>query len=345
MQMQTLQPENRKKRRLAYWLIMGGGGAARTLIEPNFISPSVTFSGAQAVGVEATGLTGAGWQTFGSNVPRFVAPNGGLLIGGQRTNLLTTARAPATETVTVTAAAHTLSFIGTGSIALSGAATGTLAGTGASNRVTLTFTPSAGSLTLTVSGSVTLPQLELGSFASTPILPPVGSPGASTRGGDIVTAPLSSLGVSSNGACTVLWRGAFDVTNIGTAQTIVAVQQDGTDTSRYNLQLSASGVPQVLRVTAGVNAIANFTGSPHTPGAVLRAGMCIDGAGRVAGVFEGYNSGAALAVTGGPTNSLTTLHCGSSTTGARPMWGTVERLQVLPRVVSDAELAALVATF
>jgi hypothetical protein len=40
------------------------------------------------------------------------------------------------------------------------------------------------------------PQLELGPAASTPILPPVGTPGASTRGADVVTATLASLGVS-----------------------------------------------------------------------------------------------------------------------------------------------------
>jgi hypothetical protein len=40
------------------------------------------------------------------------------------------------------------------------------------------------------------PQLELGPAASTPILPPVGTPGASTRGADVVTASLASLGVS-----------------------------------------------------------------------------------------------------------------------------------------------------
>jgi hypothetical protein len=40
------------------------------------------------------------------------------------------------------------------------------------------------------------PQLEIGPDASTPILPPAGTPGPSTRGADIVTATLASLGIS-----------------------------------------------------------------------------------------------------------------------------------------------------
>ena len=282
------------------------------------------------------------WQTYGADVPRFVLPQGRLLIEAQRTNLFTTARAPATETVTVTAAAHTLSFIGTGNVTLSGVATGTLAGTGVNDRVTLTFTPTAGSLTLTVAGSITLPQLELGPFASTPILPPVGTPGAATRGTDILTAPLSALGIADNGACAVLWRGVFSATNLGTQQSIASVE-DGSN-NRYEIRLGAAGIPEIIRVTAAAPSSANFGGVAPTPGDTIRAGMSIDGAGRLAGVVVGYNSGAALAVTGGPTSGLTTFRHGTSQTGAaRAMWGETHTLTVLPRVLSDAELQAAVA--
>lgn len=82
-------------------------------------------------------------------------------------NLLANTDAMATQSVTVSAVAHTLSFTGTGTVTLSGASTaGPLVGTGAGNRVSLTFTPTAGSLTMTVTGSVTFGQLELGAFAT-----------------------------------------------------------------------------------------------------------------------------------------------------------------------------------
>ena len=81
-------------------------------------------------------------------------------------NLLVSTAALSTQAATVTAAAHTLSFYGTGSVTLTGASTaGPLVGTGVGDRVTLTFTPSAGSLTLTVAGSVTSAQLVAGSAA------------------------------------------------------------------------------------------------------------------------------------------------------------------------------------
>lgn len=80
-----------------------------------------------------------------------------------RINKLTATDVLSTQSVTLPAASHILSFTGTGTITLSGTSTaGPLVGTGAGDRVSLTFTPTVGSLTLTVSGSVTLAQLESG---------------------------------------------------------------------------------------------------------------------------------------------------------------------------------------
>jgi hypothetical protein len=106
-------------------------------------------------GNHATQATTASRPTYGINP-----------ITGTR-NLLLATDTMATQSRTVTAAAHTLSFTGTGTVTLTGASTaGPLVGTGAGNRVSLTFTPTAASLTMTVSGSVTFAQLELGSTAT-----------------------------------------------------------------------------------------------------------------------------------------------------------------------------------
>lgn len=103
--------------------------------------------------------------TFGAGELR--RTDKGLLVEGARTNLFLNSLVGETQSITVTAAAHTLSFYGTGTITLSGVSTdGPLVGTGAGQRVTLTFTPTAGSLTLTVSGTVEYVQLEVGAFAS-----------------------------------------------------------------------------------------------------------------------------------------------------------------------------------
>jgi len=107
------------------------------------------------VGNHAVAPTDAARPTYG------IEPKGG------RRNLLLATDTLATQSLTVTAVAHTLAFTGTGTVTLSGASiAGPLIGTGASNRVSLTFTPTAASLTLTVVGSVTLGQLELGSSAT-----------------------------------------------------------------------------------------------------------------------------------------------------------------------------------
>jgi hypothetical protein len=106
-------------------------------------------------GFHATQSTTASRPTYG------IVPLGG------RRNLLLATDTMATQSLTVTAVAHTLAFTGTGTVTLTGASiAGPLVGTGASNRVSLTFTPTAASLTLTVAGSVTLAQLELGSTAT-----------------------------------------------------------------------------------------------------------------------------------------------------------------------------------
>ena len=91
----------------------------------------------------------------------------GYLAEAARTNLVLNSAVGVTQTTpTLTAAAHTLSFKGTGSVTCTGGFVGTLVGTGANNRVTLTVTATAAPATLTVTGSVTEMQLEAGAFAS-----------------------------------------------------------------------------------------------------------------------------------------------------------------------------------
>lgn len=136
-----------------------------------------------------------------TNVPALSFSNGvpnGFLSEEAATNLLGVTETPATQTVTVGAGQHTLSFYGTGEVVLSGVGTGTLTGTGEANdRVTLTFTATAGSLTLTVTGAPKKWQLETGAQA-TSYFPNAGAVGTTaTRAKDNVTISDVAIALSS----------------------------------------------------------------------------------------------------------------------------------------------------
>ena len=137
-----------------------------------------------ATRVDSAGLI----ESVAINVPRLdYPPLGGcpsILVEPLRTNLVFPSATLTTQTRTVTAVAHTLSFYGTGTIVLSGVHIATLTGTGANDRVTLTFTPTAGSLILTVAGTVTNAQLEAGSNA-TSYIPTVAA--TVTRTADVIS--------------------------------------------------------------------------------------------------------------------------------------------------------------
>jgi hypothetical protein len=309
------------------------------LISPGALVAPLTLSRAQ-VSAFSTALApdGVTWAEFGADVPRFNAAGRRLLIEGQRTNLMTTARAPATETVTVTAAAHVLSFVGTGSITLSGVATGTLSGTGATTRVFLSFTPTAGALTLTVAGSVALAQLELGAFASTPILPPAGSPAASTRGTDTLTAPLAALGIGGNGACTLL----MSATHTAAIQNALLSVSDGTNNNRLTLRTTLAGNAFVLegRIAATPIAAVTQVGNPVALGSPWRAALILpgDGSARCVGT-----AGSTAVLTGGPTSGLSLLRVGSAE-GSFVMFGEVAGLSALPVALSDDDAQSRLAS-
>jgi hypothetical protein len=320
----------------------GSAGAVVLSFLEGVMPAGLTFSRASG----ATDFTPTGQlETLAQNAPRFdfhpttLQPRG-LMIERPRTNLLLNAATLATQTVTVTAVAHTLSFYGTGSVTLSGAASGVLNGTGAfPSRATLTFTPTAGSLTVTVSGSVTFANLEAGGFASS-FIPTTTV--AATRATDLCLAPdLAALGfnpqegtvyaefeplaVPVSGNFPTLWQA-----DAGNAANRIGAYYSAGPGQRLNMIMSSGGVAQ------------GDTSSPNSYllGAVNKSAVAWATNDR-AGCLNGgtvMTDLTAIIPTG-----LTTFRCGTGATGAEPLNGWLRRLIYTPARLPNAQLQALTA--
>jgi hypothetical protein len=257
----------------------------------------------------------------------------GYLAEGARTNLVLNSLIDgtdfSTQSVNVTAVAHTLSFYGTGTITLSGASTaGPLVGTGVyPQRVSLTFTPTAASLTLTVTGSCKFVQLEVGSFASS-FIPTAGA--SVTRNADVLTYPVSGNASASVGSAyaevSTFWTGTT---------TAIAVAFD----TGNNLPLYVGGAaPTTIYTADGVNAVTKTGLSSMATGLRKRASsyggstqlITGDGLDPQSGTFDGAMASTAIAV-------------GCGTGAGNPWFGTIRNVRIYQTQLSAAQLQAVTA--
>lgn len=168
----------------------------------------------------------------------------------------------ATQSVTLSATAYTMSFYGTGSVVISGGHSATVAGTGNFPvRTTYTFTPSAGSSTFTVSGDVKYAQIELGSIATSFI--PTGASTA-TRNADAVSMTGTNFSSWYNSsASTLVARGfgqvtanAFTSLNDGTTANELIIGGVSSKGTAYAL---ASLTTQIFSQPANVTANTSYS--------------------------------------------------------------------------------------
>jgi hypothetical protein len=257
--------------------LSSGRVGGRPALQLNFLSGTldsrITFTrGSTATFVGSNGLI----QSAAINAPRFdydpvtLAPRG-LLIEEARTNLLLNSPisgvALPTQSVTVTAVPHTISFYGTGTITLSGVSVATVVGAGAyPNRQTLTFTPTAGVLVCTVVGLVQFAQLEVGSFA-TSFIPTAGTTAA--RSADVASMTgtnFSSWYNAAEGTVVSTWNAigysnANIVTCISDSGTTNLIQQFLQSSTNARFSVRTLGVDQASLdatvTTTAVNRLAS----------------------------------------------------------------------------------------
>lgn len=263
--------------------------------------------------------------SFASGAPRIT--DKGLLVEEARTNLLLNSAALSTQSVTVAAVAHTLSFRGTGTVTLSGVSTaGPLVGTGTNNTVSLTFTPTAGTLTLTVTGSVTNANLEAGAFP---------------------TSWIATTGASATRAADVLKIVATNLVPLaaGTIYFESAGPPWGNDlTDHYMLDWAATS-EGLARFVSGVISLHDGTGyrtliSYQTAGLAAKYAISYGGS----AVNASLNGAAVVNATfDGSMASNAEAYIGCSTSGVFQWDAYIRKVILYPRAFSDAELQAATA--
>lgn len=242
------------------------------------------------------------------------------------TNLLLNSTTLSTQSPTVTAVAHTLSFWGTGTITLSGASTaGPLVGTGANNRVTLNFTPAAGALTCTVTGTVSNAQLEISSSIATSYIPTYAA--TATRAADNYKVTPAQINYSSTAGT---WWIEAEIKRFGGNDTLIGCAPSS------NSPLFASHVNQFGFYDGNIFYTAAAGGSTLGVHKVACAFASADRALTTNGNAPTLNTAAGTALLTG--NTL--LGVGSIPTGIGTNFSTnwIRKVKYLPRRQSNAEL-------
>jgi hypothetical protein len=182
---------------------------------------------------------------------------------------------------------------------------------------------------------IALPQIEEGGFESSPILPPIGVPGVTTRFSDILTGPLSSLGISANGNCTLVGTFMLPQAAVGTNGALMQID-GGSDGNRYIIFNPAGTNTLVGHATVAFTPVIGGARS-FTPGTPFKVAMCVNN-GRFSYSVDG---GTVEVVTGGLTSGFNTLRLFNVVNVDRPSFGYTTRLSYLPRPIADADLQAL----
>jgi|688.fasta_scaffold01708_23 hypothetical protein len=258
----------------------------------------------------------------------------GLLIEESRTNLVFPSETLTTQTRTVTAVAHTLSFYGTGTVVLSGVAIATVTGTGAyPTRTTLIFTPTAGSLILTVTGSVTQAQLEAGAFP-TSYIPTTTA--ALTRSADVCSITGSAFTGMYNATEGTLISGGLIASLAGSNRGMWGINNNtGSHGFLTYYDASLVGVGTQSRNTTATTLLPTFANSANTS---FKRGLAYyTGGGSISTNGASVTNTAAVI----STQTMLTLQIGSMLGGSFYWSGHLASIRYYKKRLSNAKLQTL----
>jgi hypothetical protein len=287
-------------------------------------------------------------QTAGANTPRFdhnpaTGESLGLLIEEARTNLLLNSETLATQSVTVTAAAHTLSFYGTGTVTLSGTHSATVVGTGAfPTRTTLTFTPTSGSLTVTVSGTVQYAQVELGAFTTSWISTAGATATRNADAAQITGTNFSRWYSQSAGTLLGLAIRNYDPPSAGTTAfpRIASLSPGNSNAELFELASAGSVPAEQCAAFVANNQVVNML---HAPIVLSGQQIRFAGAYRLDDYASSRNGSTVQTDTSGGVPRVSNLRIGDRWDSARTWNGTISRLAYFDRRLPNATLQAITA--
>jgi hypothetical protein len=255
----------------------------------------------------------------------------GLLIEEARTNLVFPSDILTTQTRTVTAAAHTLSFYGAGTVVLSGAHIATVTGVGSYPvRTSLTFTPTAGSLVLTVTGSVRAAQLEAGGFA-TSYIPTTTTSGV--RSADVCSISGGDFSGFYNQSEGTILVNAF--TPASGDRTIVEMSDN---TVNEMISLITEGTNPFFSVTdGGSNDVKIDSGA-----VVANTSFKLVGAYKLNDFASSINGGSVVADTSGTIPAVDRIRVGAGQSG-NAMCGCISSIRYYGKRLSNVKIKFLTA--
>lgn len=190
------------------------------------------------------------------------------------------------------------------------------------------FNLAAGAVNITL--RIGAPQIELGAFATSPILPAIGTPAATTRAADIVSMPVGGWFNSSIGT---LLSDQTTVVNVSLNQEFSGL---GSDANNVIRTVSAAGgtAPFVQTFVAGVNSGGPSPGGSATAGVPFRIAFTYTRSSLVETASAFGLSPISATVSAMPT--MTTLYLGSGRGSVNN--GYLRRVRYWPRALSNAEL-------